>query len=51
MNMPNEKHKQVSVKVSTKVDEKIVDLIVALNAVEGLETISSCQGQPGVFRK
>lgn len=47
--MPNEMHKQVGVKVNTKVDEKMADLIVALNSVEGLETISSCQGQPGVF--
>ena len=35
------------VKENVQVDEGIVELVTALNTVEGLQTIDSCQGWPG----
>ncbi len=35
------------VKRNVQVDEGIAELVTALNTVEGLETIESCQGWPG----
>lgn len=41
-----EKHAQTWVKVNALVDQGVSDLITALNQIEGLETIASCQGEP-----
>ncbi len=35
------------IKRNVQVDEGIAELVTALNTVEGLETIDSCQGWPG----
>ena len=40
-------HTQTWVKVNAPVDEGIAELVSALNRVEGLETLQSCQGEPG----
>lgn len=36
-------HKQVSVKVNAECDEKIAPLVLALNDVDGIFTLESCQ--------
>ena len=40
-------HPQVWVKVNAPVDAGVAEIVAALNAVEGLETLQSCQGDPG----
>jgi hypothetical protein len=40
-------HAQTWVKVNAPIDVKIAELISLLNRVEGLETLQSCQGDPG----
>ena len=42
------RHDQTWVKVNAPVDTKIADLVSALNSVDGLETLQSCQGGPDV---
>lgn len=37
-------HKQVWVKVNAQIDEELAELVSALNAVSGLQTVESCQG-------
>lgn len=39
-------HRQVWIKVNAQVDEGVAELISAMNEVSGLETVSSCQGEP-----
>ena len=43
-------HRQTWVKVNAPVDEGIAQIVEALSAFEGLETIESCQGKPGEGR-
>lgn len=38
------RHRQVAVKVNARVDQGVAELVTALSAIEGLETIESCQG-------
>lgn len=40
-------HPQVWVKVNAPVDAGVADIVQVLNTVEGLETLQSCQGEPG----
>src|ERR1700719_3777134 len=40
-------HEQVWVKVNAPVDAGVAEVIAVLNSVEGLETLQSCQGDPG----
>ncbi len=40
-------HAQTWIKVNAPVDERIAELVSMLNRVEGLETLQSCQGEPG----
>lgn len=40
-------HTQTWVKVNTEVDAGLVEAIAALNRVNGLQTLQSCQGDPG----
>lgn len=40
-------HEQTWVKVNAPVDSKIADIVSLLNSVDGLETLDSCQGDPG----
>jgi hypothetical protein len=40
-------HKQVFVRVNAQVDAGIVSVVSALNAIRGLETIESCEGEIG----
>lgn len=40
-------HAQVWVKVNAPVDAGVAEIIAALNSVDGLETLQSCQGNPG----
>lgn len=40
-------HAQTWIKVNAPVDERIAELVSVLNRVEGLETLQSCQGEPG----
>jgi hypothetical protein len=40
-------HPQVWVKVNAPVDAGVADIVAMLNTVEGLETLQSCQGNPG----
>lgn len=41
--MQRTKHKQVIVKVNAECDEQIVPLVLALNGIEGIFTLESCQ--------
>lgn len=43
--MPN--HPQVLVKVNTQVDEGIAEIVELLTTVTRLQTVDSCQGNPG----
>ena len=40
-------HPQIVVKVNAHVDEGVAELVSALSAIDGLETIESCQGGAG----
>lgn len=40
-------HEQQWVKVNAPVDVGVAKLVDVLNSVEGLETLQSCQGEPG----
>jgi hypothetical protein len=40
-------HEQVWVKVNAPVDSGVAELVSILNSVDGLETLQSCQGDPG----
>lgn len=40
-------HPQRWVKVNAPVDEGVAELVAILNTVDGLETLQSCQGDPG----
>ncbi len=40
-------HTQVWVKVNAPVDAGVAEIVAALNTVDGLETLQSCQGNPG----
>ena len=40
-------HTQVWVKVNAPVDSGVAEIVSILNSVEGLETLQSCQGDPG----
>ncbi|SRR6266566_3695124 len=40
-------HQQTWVKVNAPVDSRIADIVSLLNTVKGLETLDSCQGDPG----
>lgn len=40
-------HPQTWLKVNAPVDRGIAEVVAALNSVEGLETLQSCQGDPG----
>ena len=40
-------HQQKWVKVNAPIDVQIAELVAVLNQVEGLETLQSCQGEPG----
>lgn len=40
-------HPQAWVKVNAPVDERIAELVSVLNQIGGLETLQSCQGEPG----
>jgi len=40
-------HSQSWVKVNAPVDAKIAEMVSLLNTVDGLETLQSCEGDPG----
>lgn len=40
-------HREIPIQVTAWVDEGVADLVVALNAVPGVETLDSCQEDPG----
>ena len=40
-------HREILVQVNAWVDEGVADLVTALNAVPGIETLDSCQEDPG----
>ena len=40
-------HPQTWVKVNAPVDEGVAEIVAVLNTVDGLETLQSCQGDPG----
>ena len=40
-------HEQVWIKVNAPVDAGVAELVSILNSVDGLETLQSCQGDPG----
>jgi hypothetical protein len=40
-------HEQTWIKVNAPVDAGVAELVRVLNSVEGLETLQSCQGDPG----
>jgi hypothetical protein len=40
-------HSQVWIKVNAPVDSQVAEIVAALNTIEGLETLDSCQGDPG----
>jgi hypothetical protein len=40
-------HEQVWVKVNAPVDSGVAEIVSILNSVEGLQTLQSCQGDPG----
>jgi hypothetical protein len=43
-------HSQTWVKVNASVDTEIAEMVSLLNRVKGLETLQSCQGEPGERR-
>lgn len=47
MRNPMKTHTQIWVKVNAPVDEGVADIVCALNQVEGLATLQSCQGESG----
>jgi len=42
-----EAHEQVWVKVNAQTDKAVAEVVSLLNSVNGLETLQSCQGDPG----
>ena len=40
-------HPQTWIKVNAPVDEGVAEIVSLLNTVDGLETLQSCQGEPG----
>ena len=40
-------HSQVWLKVNAPVDSGVAEIVAILNSVDGLETLQSCQGDPG----
>jgi hypothetical protein len=40
-------HPQTWVKINALVDEGVAEIVSILNTVDGLETLQSCQGEPG----
>jgi len=40
-------HPQTWIKVNAPVDEGVAEIVSILNTVDGLETLQSCQGEPG----
>lgn len=40
-------HTQTWVKVNVPVDEGVAEIVAVLNSLPGLETLQSCQGDPG----
>jgi hypothetical protein len=47
LNSATEYHEQIWVKVNASVDQRVAGVVSLLNSVEGLETLQSCQGEPG----
>jgi hypothetical protein len=47
LNSATEHHEQVWIKVNAPVDQRMAGMVSLLNSVEGLETLQSCQGEPG----
>ena len=41
------KHLQSWVKVNAPIDEGVAEIVSLLNGIDGLETLQSCQGDPG----
>lgn len=39
-------HSQTWIKINAPVDEGVAEIVAALNTVDGLETLQSCQGDP-----
>jgi len=44
---PMATHPQTWIKVNAPVDEGVAEIVSILNTVDGLETLQSCQGEPG----
>jgi hypothetical protein len=44
---PTAAHEQVWVKVNAPVDNGVADIVSLLSGVDGLQTLQSCQGDPG----
>jgi len=40
-------HPQTWIKVNAPVDEGVAEIVAILNTIDGLETLQSCQGEPG----
>jgi hypothetical protein len=40
-------HPQTWIKVNASVDQGVAEIVSMLNTVDGLETLQSCQGEPG----
>jgi len=40
-------HPQTWVKVNAPIDEGVAEIVSLLNGIDGLETLQSCQGDPG----
>jgi hypothetical protein len=40
-------HPQTWVKVNAQVDASLSGIVLLLNSIDGLETLQSCQGEPG----
>ena len=42
-----QQHREIPVQVNAWVDEGVAELVIALNAIPGVETLDSCQADPG----
>ncbi len=40
-------HRQTWVKVNARIDERVAEIVQVLNSVPNLQTVDSCQGNPG----
>jgi tRNA(Phe) wybutosine-synthesizing methylase Tyw3 len=45
--LPMAAHPQRWIKVNAPVDEGVAEIVSLLNSIEGLQTLQSCQGDPG----